>query len=322
MVMEQDYVVTAKPSQFESLNKITPTSKYLALLLFIVLPFFGGWIGYQYGLQNSQVFDQDVEKSLIKTPSPQEDIIHIDRPAVNSEVQNETAEYVLVCIGMSNANQECDDWLEKINGPLQNVINPNLTVINCAVGSHAIERWNDDIYNELLWNACIQKVLDAGLEVGDVKYVWHKAMVQYVRDEQNNLLPPYPAPASAYYKLIDEFDVFATRLPQFLPAVETVFMSGRSYGGFSTKPDRGEPLAKLSNQAIDEWLQDNTTVMDISYVHGPYLWALDCADQTGVEGCYVRTDYQQDGIHPAQGALNKITRLVHDYFSQYDWYVR
>lgn len=33
---------------FASLKKVTPLSKYLALVLFIILPFLGGWIGYSY----------------------------------------------------------------------------------------------------------------------------------------------------------------------------------------------------------------------------------------------------------------------------------
>lgn len=31
-----------------SLKKVTPLSKYLAMVLFIILPFLGGWIGYTY----------------------------------------------------------------------------------------------------------------------------------------------------------------------------------------------------------------------------------------------------------------------------------
>ena len=33
---------------FDSLKKVTPLSKYLAMILFIIMPFLGGWIGYRY----------------------------------------------------------------------------------------------------------------------------------------------------------------------------------------------------------------------------------------------------------------------------------
>jgi hypothetical protein len=32
------------------LNQVTPLSKYLAMVLFIAMPFIGGWIGYQYAM--------------------------------------------------------------------------------------------------------------------------------------------------------------------------------------------------------------------------------------------------------------------------------
>lgn len=39
----------------ETLSKVTPLSKYFALLLFIVMPFVGGYIGYQFAFQNTVV---------------------------------------------------------------------------------------------------------------------------------------------------------------------------------------------------------------------------------------------------------------------------
>jgi hypothetical protein len=35
-------------SRLAPLQKVTPLSKYLAMVLFIIMPFFGGWIGYRY----------------------------------------------------------------------------------------------------------------------------------------------------------------------------------------------------------------------------------------------------------------------------------
>lgn len=47
MEPEPSAQVVAK-DQFENLTKITPLSKYLALVLFVIMPFFGVWIGYTY----------------------------------------------------------------------------------------------------------------------------------------------------------------------------------------------------------------------------------------------------------------------------------
>jgi hypothetical protein len=50
--MENENVSTEQTEEIQDtrsqLNKVTPLSKYLAMGLFVVLPFLGGWIGYQY----------------------------------------------------------------------------------------------------------------------------------------------------------------------------------------------------------------------------------------------------------------------------------
>lgn len=47
-----------------SFNKVTFLSKYLAITLFVVLPFVGGWIGYQYGYSNPTLKEIKVIESL------------------------------------------------------------------------------------------------------------------------------------------------------------------------------------------------------------------------------------------------------------------
>lgn len=39
---------TISSSGWQNLHRVTTVSKYLALLLFIALPFLGGWVGYTY----------------------------------------------------------------------------------------------------------------------------------------------------------------------------------------------------------------------------------------------------------------------------------
>jgi len=57
--IEQTEVTEANQSQFHT---VTPLSKYLAMGLFIVLPFLGGWIGYTYAPEKVV----EVEKVVIK----------------------------------------------------------------------------------------------------------------------------------------------------------------------------------------------------------------------------------------------------------------
>lgn len=57
---------------------------------------------------------------------------------------------------------------------------------------------------------------------------------------------------------------------------------------------------------------------------GPYLWAPDCATglANGTGYCYVVGDYQADQVHPAAGALEKITSMLHERFLREPWYRR
>jgi hypothetical protein len=51
------------------LKKVTPLSRYLALALFVILPFLGGWIGYTYApekvMEVERVVVEEVEKGFL-----------------------------------------------------------------------------------------------------------------------------------------------------------------------------------------------------------------------------------------------------------------
>ncbi len=50
-------------SVIEPLKKVTPLSRYLALVLFITLPFLGGWIGYHYAPEKLVVNEVLIDSS-------------------------------------------------------------------------------------------------------------------------------------------------------------------------------------------------------------------------------------------------------------------
>ncbi len=230
----------------------------------------------------------------------------------------------VVCIGMSNAFQECGDFIEKVQaGAFEGQINPQVRFVNCAVGGRAIESWNDPQYDRKLWDACLQrKAPEAGLRPEQIRVIWHKAANMKTLDENGAVYPPYPDPQSDYFRFYENLTVFASRVIQKIPSVQAVYVSSRSYGGFASKPSRGEPLSYEEGLALNQWLADNPTVNGVWFGWGPYLWAPDCSTGTvnGSGICYEREDYQADGIHPAQGARDKISRMLHERFSQFAWY--
>ncbi len=67
---------TEGATPLHQLNQVTPLSKYLAMILFIALPFIGAWLGYTF----APVKIMEVEKVIIK-----------EVPAMNTEVTEDSA---------------------------------------------------------------------------------------------------------------------------------------------------------------------------------------------------------------------------------------
>lgn len=231
----------------------------------------------------------------------------------------------LVCIGMSNANQECTDFIQRVAGEFNAEVNPAVRVVNCAVGGHAIERWNNPAEDSDLWDACVAtKVPAAGLRLDQVRVLYHKAANQFTLDAGGSALPLFPAPNSDYENFRRNLGSFASRVRSKFPAVQAVYSSSRSTGAFAGSASRGEPLSYEEGHALNAWLADNPMVDGVWYGWGPYLWAPDCA--TGVTNrggiCYERADFVADGVHPAAGARAKISRLLHQRLLTESWYRR
>ena len=230
-----------------------------------------------------------------------------------------------VCIGMSNANQECAAFIQRVRTEWAAQVNPAVRVVNCAVGGHAIERWIDPAYDAVLWDDCIgRKIPAAGLRADQVRVLYHKAANQFTTGAGGAALPLYPDPASDYAVFRRNLAAFAERVKAKFPSVQAVYTSSRSYGGFAGSVGRGEPLSYEEGHGLNTWLGEHADVSGAWYGWGPYLWAPDCA--TGVTNlggiCYDRSDYVADGVHPSTSGEQKISGLIHARFRLEAWYRR
>lgn len=231
----------------------------------------------------------------------------------------------LVCVGMSNARQECDAFIARVRDEWSAEISAAVRVVNCARGGHAIERWNDPAYDGALWDECVESLLpQAGLRADQVRVLYHKAANQFTVGPGGTPLPLYPGAGSDYEAFVANLSTFAERVKLKLPSVQAVYTSSRSYGGFANNPGRGEPLSYEEGQALNTWLRANRDVEGVWYGWGPYLWASDCAtgESNGGGVCYVREDYVTDGVHPSETGVDKISRLLHERLLREAWYRR
>ncbi len=231
----------------------------------------------------------------------------------------------LVCVGMSNARLECDALIQELAGGWQAAVNPQVRVANCSLGGHAIERWIDPAYDATLWDDCRDRRLpQAGILPGQVRVLYHKAANQFTVGPGSTPLPLYPDPGSDYQAFLAHLSDFAARVPVEFPSVRAVYSSSRTYGGFAGSPGRGEPLSYEEGHALNTWLGSHGTVAGVWHGWGGYLWAPDCAAGiTNLSGvCFLRSDFQSDGVHPTAEGSRKIAAIVHARFLTQSWYRR
>ena len=173
----------------------------------------------------------------------------------------------------------------------------------------------DAAFDDVLWDACLEKKLGpAGLRPDQVRVIYHKAANQFTTGPGGAALPPYPDPMADYFAFRRNLSSFAARVRVEFPAVQAVYTSSRSYGGFTNNPGRGEPLSYEEGHALNGWFAENSPVGGVWYGWGPYLWAPECGSGvTNAEGtCYVREDYVSDGVHPSDSGRAKVARLIHE----------
>jgi len=224
----------------------------------------------------------------------------------------------VVCIGMSNSTQECSDYIDKLERGTLAGVAAQVQVVDCAVGGNAIESWNDPSNDARLWDRCVGMVLPReGLRVDQVRVIYHKAADQF-----NDSSTFYPDPGSDYFSFYDNLGTFAARVTGSFPDVQAVYTTSRMYGGFSDRAQRGEPRSYEEGLALNEWLRENASVDGVWYGWGPYIWGPDCASgETNLSGvCYELSDFQMDAVHPARGALDKVSQMIHDRFLRESWY--
>jgi hypothetical protein len=232
----------------------------------------------------------------------------------------------VVCVGMSNAAQECNRWVQQVAVTWRGELRENVRIVNCSVGGHAIERWNDPSFDAVLWDDCILRRLAlAGLRADQVRVLYHKAANQFGAAPGGGQLPPLPAGSANYHAFLANLDVFAGRVRAKFPSVQAVYTTSRSYGGFApVSGPRGEPQAYEEGHALNTWLEHNATRDGVWHGWGPYIWAPACSSGiTNASGaCYDREDYQADGVHPTAAGELKIARMIHERFRREAWYRR
>jgi hypothetical protein len=241
---------------------------------------------------------------------------------------------VLLSIGMSNTTQEfcnragsgqCTTGTfvqQALADPA--VQKSSLVLVDGARGGQSAATWlnpTDPNYDQVRDT----RLAPAGVTERQVQAVWLKVA---------NPGPTVSLPASGAdaYLLVTQIGAIARALRTRYPNLKLVFVSNRTYGGYATSTLNPEPYAYESgfavkwtieaqiNQAATGQADMRAGNLDYRTVApwlgwGPDLWAngtLGRADGLS----WAREDFGSDGTHPSPAGVQKVGRLLLDFFKQ------
>lgn len=239
---------------------------------------------------------------------------------------------VLLSIGMSNTTQEfCNRGASGLcaTGSFvqQALADPavqqtTLVMVDGARGGQTASTWmtpsapNYDLVRDT-------RLAPAGVTEQQVQVAWVKVA---------NAQPAASLPSANAdgYTLVSQIGPIARALKIRYPNLRLVFLSNRTYGGYATTPLNPEPYAYESGFAVKWVIQAQITQMaggaidaragDLDYGTvapwigwGPDLWANGATPRADGH-FFVREDFRDDGTHPSASGVQKVGRLLLDFF--------
>ena len=252
------------------------------------------------------------------------------RPLDRQGRPSATGKYVLLSIGHSNTTQifcavagnRCNPWSFAGQAAADPTVNRTaLRIINGARGGQDVTKWLSptDANYELIRT---QALAPAGLSEAQVQIVWLKTATAF----PTTSLPGAAADARI---LTQRIGAIARTLKQRYPNLRQVFISSRSYGGF-TNVGSPEPFAyetgfatkwvveaqirQLSGGAIDPRAGDLGQGAAPWLAWGAYIWAGNASQPRRDGFFWSRSDFEEDGIHPSTSGETKAGGMLLRFF--------
>jgi len=207
---------------------------------------------------------------------------------------------VMVSIGMSNASWEFSQFIRLADADARK--NPSLLMIDAARNGAAATEIAVPFGD--YWTHVDHQLQRCEISTAQVQVVWLKtALAREPRD--------FPENARLLQRTLRSIvGILITKFPQ----LKLVYVSSRTYGGYSESDLSPEPIAYESAFAvkwlIEERINNPSPDRSIPWVSwGPYLWADGLTPRS--DGLiWERSDFEPDGVHTsAQGALKVATKL-------------
>lgn len=223
-----------------------------------------------------------------------------------------TGKIVLLSVGMSNCNQEFQEFMIMVNGATY--LNPKLVIVNGAQGGQTIDIINNP--NAAFWSVITQRLTTAGVSVKQVQAVWFKEAQASPSDTS---FPNYPS------NLKDGFKTCMGIMKSKYTNLKQCFLAGRIYAGYATSALNPEPYAYYSGWSV-KWLIEDQMNGDTNLIYngtnpkspwlswGPYTWADGIIPRADGLTWNCPADYAADGTHPSIAGRQKVASRLLNYF--------
>lgn len=221
--------------------------------------------------------------------------------------------YVLLAVGMSNANQEFNRFVPDANADPDK--DADLVIVNGAQGGATAMDWGNA--SSPVWSEAMQKLSGEGVNANQVAVVWAKFANSASRSDPDTYRSDLQADTEAAVNVLhDKF-----------PNLKLVYLTSRIYAGYASSTLNPEPYAYESGFVM-KWVIEKQLGGDPSLNFdpangpvntpwlswGPYPWA---------DGLTPRSDgltwacsdlRADDGTHPSEDGMRKVASLLHEFF--------
>lgn len=245
-----------------------------------------------------------------------------------------TGKYAFISIGMSNTTHEFSKFVELMTPTKRNEegVDPNLVIIDGALGSQASYQWANKPYEggedpqNNPWINLTNKLEENNIARPQVAVAWVKlARISPAMgvDCPEPLLPCFPGDAKL---LADDVLIVLQRLHERFENLKLIYVSSRTYGGYATGALNPEPYAyqgafafkhlivnQLMGNAELYYAAEQGEIKVPWLAWGPYLWA-DGATARSDGLTWEIGDFAEDGTHPSmESGRLKVANLLLDF---------
>ena len=207
---------------------------------------------------------------------------------------------VLLSVGRSNATAEFSAFKRAADKDAAK--SPNVTIVDGAQDGWDAERVKSQ---PAYWDSVDTRLIEAGVSANQVQAVWLK---ESITGEDRR----FPRDAKA---LQTDLRAIVRAMRTRYPNLRLVYLSSRTYGGYSITGINPEPAAYDSGYAVRGVIQDRMSgkLKGPWLAWGPYLWT------DGLRGrndglVWACDDVEEDGMHPSKSGVQKVVNLLVTFF--------